>query len=267
MSFFEWFIGLRYIKAKEKRAFISLITLISIGGVALGVMILITVLAVMNGFEKDLRNKILGTMSHITIFKQGEDNFKEYREIMTRISKTPHIVSSTPFIFAQAMLQSTSGSMEGVIVRGVNPIQEASVTEIKKNIIEGNLSLNEKEIVIGKELANKMGVRIGDTLLVISKVVQTPMGLMPRSTEFKVAGIFETGMYEYDISLIYISLDMAQKLYGFGNGVSGIEIKLDDIFYAEKIAVLLQKELAYPSWARSWSDMNRNLFSALKLDK
>ncbi len=267
MPSFEWFVGLRYIKAKQKRAFISLITFISIGGVALGVMVLITVLAVMNGFEKDLRNKILGTMAHITVTKQGDEGFNEYKKIMSRISQLPHVVATTPFVFAQAMLQSPGGNMEGVVIRGIDPIQESSVTEIKKNMVEGELNPGEEGIIIGIELAYKLGVRIGDKILVISKVVQTPMGYMPRSTEFKIVGIFQTGMYEYDTSLVYISLQTAQKLYGLGKGVSGIEVKLDDIFAAEKIAVLAQQKLRYPFWTRSWMEMNRNLFSALKLEK
>ncbi|MBI5417164.1 lipoprotein-releasing ABC transporter permease subunit [Candidatus Poribacteria bacterium] len=267
MSSFEWFVGLRYIKAKQKRAFISLITFISIAGVSLGVMVLITVLAVMNGFEKDMRNKILGTMAHLTITKQGDESFSEYKSIMERVSKTPHIEATTPFIAAQGMLQSSNGNMSGVLVRGIDPEQEGSVTDIKKNLINGNLELSGEGIIIGIELAYKMGVRIGDKILVISKVVQTPMGLMPRSTEFKIVGIFQTGMYEYDTSLVYMSISMAQKLYGLGNGITGIEIKLDDIFKAEETTRLLQQELGYPLWVRSWMDMNRNLFSALKLEK
>ncbi|MBI5207919.1 MAG: lipoprotein-releasing ABC transporter permease subunit [Candidatus Firestonebacteria bacterium] len=267
MLSFELFVGFRYLRAKQKRAFISLITFISIGGVSLGVMVLITVLAVMNGFEKDMRNKILGTMAHITIFKQREENFNEYPEVISRISKTSHVVALTPFVLAQAMLQSSSGSMEGVVVRGIDAVQESAVTQIKKNLIEGNLNLEDNGILIGIELAYKLGLKLGDKILIISKVVQTPMGLMPRSTEFKVVGIFQTGMYEYDTALSYISLKMAQKLYGMGNSITGIEVKLDDIFKAEKISTLLQNELRYPYWVRSWVDMNRNLFSALKLEK
>lgn len=250
MMSFEWFVSLRYLVTKRRQAFIPIITLISVFGVAVCVMALITVLAVMSGFEKDLTEKILGTNSHIVVYEQGGKNLQDYEKALDLIKDERRIMSSEPFVYGQGILQSETNTV-GVVIRGKN----------KSNF-------GENGIVLGSELAIRLGVSVGDKLVAITKVIMTPMGMMPQSHEFLVAGSFETGMYEYDASLAYVSLGSAQKLYGLDeNTVTGIEIKVPDFNMAEGISKDLQRKLGYRYWVRSWGDMNRNFFSALRLEK
>ncbi|MEW6089158.1 MAG: lipoprotein-releasing ABC transporter permease subunit [bacterium] len=264
---FEWFVSFRYLITKRRQAFIPVITLISIFGVAVGVMALITVLAVMSGFEKDLTDKILGTNSHIVIYQQGEKGLQDYEKVLDMIKDEKRIVSSAPFIYGQSILQSKTNTV-GVIIRGVEEERPEIVDSLGKNIKEGKLNFGEKGIILGSELAVKLGLSVGDKLIAITKVIMTPMGMMPQSNEFQVVGLFETGMYEYDASLAYVSLKSGQKLYGLeNNAVTGIETRVSDFNKAEKISEDLREKLGYPYWVRSWGDMNRNFFSALRLEK
>lgn len=264
---FEWFVSIRYLITKRRQAFIPIITLISIFGVALGVMALITVFAVMSGFEKDLRDKILGTNSHIIIQQQGEKGLQEYKKVLNWIKDENRIVASAPFIYGQSILQSETNTV-GVVVRGIDPAKEETTIKLSKKIVEGKLEFGTNGIILGVELATKLGLSVGDKLIAITKVIMTPMGMMPQSNEFKVVGLFETGMYEYDATLAYVSLDSGQKLLGLNaNAVTGIEIIVEDIYQAERIARDLQKKLGYPYWVRSWGDINRNFFAALRLEK
>ncbi|MDD5771953.1 MAG: lipoprotein-releasing ABC transporter permease subunit [bacterium] len=264
---FEWFVSIRYLITKRRQAFIPIITLISILGVAVGVMALITVLSVMSGFEKDLTDKILGTNSHIVIYQHGDKGLQDYEKVLDLIKREKRITSSAPFIYGQSILQSKTSTV-GVIIRGVEQERPEIVNSVGKNIIEGKLNFGEKGIILGSELAAKLGLSVGDKLVAITKVIMTPMGMMPQSNEFQVVGLFETGMYEYDASLAYISLKSGQKLYGMDIGaVTGIETRVSDFNKAEEISRDLQKSLGEPYWVRSWGDMNRNFFSALKLEK
>lgn len=264
---FEWFVSFRYLITKRRQAFIPIITLISVFGVAVCVMALITVFAVMSGFEKDLTDKILGTNSHIVVYQQGGKDLLDYEKALGLIKSEKRIVSSAPFIYGQGILQSETNTV-GVVIRGVEEERQEIVNTVGKSIVEGKLNFGEKGIVLGGELAIKLGVSIGDKLVAITKVIMTPMGMMPQSNEFLVVGLFETGMYEYDASLAYISLRGAQKLYGLGkNAVTGIETRVSDFNMAEEISKDLQRKLGYHYWVRSWGDMNRNFFSALRLEK
>ncbi|MEK6677889.1 MAG: lipoprotein-releasing ABC transporter permease subunit [Nitrospirota bacterium] len=266
---YELFIGLRYLKAKRKQTFISLITMISMAGVAVGVWALIVVLSVMTGFEEDLRNKILGTNSHIVIIDRGEGAIKDYKNIISKIEKVEHVISATPFIYNQVMLTTESG-VSGVVLRGIDPSEEGKVTDIKKNIKDGSLeALNEKQgIIIGKELAKRLLAFVGNKITVVSPLgVIGPMGTIPKMKSFEVVGIFESGMYEYDSTLAYISIKDAQQFFNMGEAVSGIEVRLDDIYIAGGISEKIQSILGFPYWARDWGQMNRNLFSALALER
>jgi lipoprotein-releasing system permease protein len=272
---YQIFIGLRYLKAKRKQTFISLISVISVGGVALGVMALIIVLAVMSGFEGDLRDKIIGTNSHVVILKHGRAATEDYARVIERVQQIEHVVAAAPFIYSQAMLTSEQ-NVTGVVLRGIDPQREALVTNLGKNIIEGDLKYLADEagenkldgIVLGLELARNLGVFYGDELNVVSPAgTMTPMGIAPRSERMRVVGIFNSGMYEYDSSLAYMSLKAAQDFLRMGDRVTGVGIKVDDIYRAEEIADQIQKQLGFPFWARDWMEMNRNLFSALKLEK
>ena len=266
---YELFIGLRYLKAKRKQTFISLITMISMAGVAVGVWALIVVLSVMTGFEEDLRSKILGTNSHIVIIDRGEGAIKDYKNIISKIEKVEHVISATPFIYNQVMLTTESG-VSGVVLRGIDPSEEGKVTDIKKNIKDGRLeALNEKQgIIIGKELAKRLLAFVGNKITVVSPLgTLGPMGTIPKMKSFEVVGIFESGMYEYDSTLAYISIKDAQQFFNMGEAVSGIEVRLDDIYIAGGISEKIQSILGFPYWARDWGQMNRNLFSALALER
>ena len=274
---YELFIGLRYLKAKRKQTFISIITFISMAGVMVGVMALVIVLSVMAGFQEDLRAKILGTTSHILVMKFGK-GMENANEVINKIKAVPHVVAASPFIYNQVMLTSETG-VSGAVVRGIEPETATTVTDIAKNIKEGNLSaVSQKKkdkngievpgAVIGKELARNLGLFLGDYINVISPLgTVTPMGMIPKVKRFQVEGVFDSGMYEYDSSLIYVSLKEAQSFFELGNMVTGIEVRTDDIYRAREIGKEIQGSLGYPFWTRDWIEMNKNLFAALKLEK
>ena len=274
---YELFIGLRYLKAKRKQTFISIITFISMAGVMVGVMALVIVLSVMAGFQEDLRAKILGTTSHILVMKFGK-GMENANEVINKIKAVPHVVAASPFIYNQVMLTSETG-VSGAVVRGIEPETATTVTDIAKNIKEGNLSaVSQKKkdkngievpgAVIGKELARNLGLFLGDYINVISPLgTVTPMGMVPKVKRFQVEGVFDSGMYEYDSSLIYVSLKEAQSFFDLGDMVTGIEVRTDDIYRAREIGKEIQGSLGYPFWTRDWIEMNKNLFAALKLEK
>lgn len=278
---FEFFISLRYLRAKRKQIFVSIITFISVAGIFLGVAALIIVLAVMNGFETDLRNKILGINSHVVLM-QYTGAMKDYQKVASEVEQVEGVVASTPFIFSQAMLRN-EGRTSGVILRGMSVDTAFKVINLGK-MHEGNIEyLSEKQrstmelgkdksalpgIVIGKELAKNMGLLLFDPVNIISPMgISTPMGMVPKMKRFVVVGIFDSGFYEYDSTLAYVSLRDCQDFLNLGERVTGIEIKVNDIYKANIIAKSIEKKLGFPFWARNWMEMNKNLFSALKLEK
>jgi lipoprotein-releasing system permease protein len=278
---FEFFISLRYLRAKRKQIFVSIITFISIAGIFLGVAALIIVLAVMNGFETDLRNKILGINSHVVLM-QYAGAMQDYQKVMNEVDQAEGVVASTPFIFSQAMLRN-EGRTSGVILRGISIDNAFKVINLGK-MHEGNIDyLSEKKrstlelgkdtsmlpgIVIGKELAKNMGLLLFDPVSIISPMgISTPMGMVPKMKKFVVVGIFDSGFYEYDSTLAYISLRDCQEFLNLGERVTGLEIKVNDIYRANIIAKSIEKKLGFPFWARNWMEMNKNLFSALRLEK
>ncbi|RMF87054.1 MAG: lipoprotein-releasing ABC transporter permease subunit [Nitrospinota bacterium] len=267
---YELEISLRYLQSKRKQMFISLITWISIGGVTVGVMTLIIVLAVMSGFEKDLRGKILGTNSHVVVLEHGNKGMARYQEVQKQVEQVPHVVAVTPFIYSQVMLTSES-NVSGVVIRGIDPQQEGKVTDLVRNLRAGSLDRLEGEkpgILLGKELAKVLQAFIGQEITVVSPLGRsTPVGMVPHMKKFRVAGIFDTGMFEYDYNLAYIALSEAQKFFRLGDRVTGLEVKIDDIYRAREVARAIEARLGYPYWTRDWMEMNRNLFSALKLEK
>ncbi len=277
---FELLIGLRYLKAKRKSTFISLITLISVAGVALGVMALIIVLAVMTGFEEDLKDKILGTNAHIVVLKSS-DGIADYRRLMDRLMGFKGVVAATPFIYSQVML-TTGKNVSGVVLRGIDTHSDAQVTNLHKAVVEGKLSdldrpaplpLSGSEapapgVVIGKELAKNLNLFLGDTVNVVSPMGNiTPLGMMPKMKRFRVVGIFNTGMYEYDSTLAYVGLDEAQSFLGMGKDVTGIQLKVEDVYKTGEISRRINREIGYPYFARDWMQMNKNILFALKTEK
>jgi lipoprotein-releasing system permease protein len=269
---YEWFIGLRYLKAKRKQTFISIITLISIIGFALGVWALIVVLAVMSGFEKTLKEKILGTQAHLVVLKTNQEGMDQYEEVVKEVEQVKGVVSATPFILSQVMLSSES-NVFGVVLNGIDPDRVGKVIELAHNMKVGRLQdlKGESEspgIILGVELAKRLGVSINDPIQVISPLgTMTPMGMMPKMKRFRVVGIFYSGMYDFDNTLAYISISSAQKFLNMDSRVTGIEIKTDDIYKVKKIGKEIHQKLGFPFWTRDWMEMNRNLFSALKLEK
>jgi lipoprotein-releasing system permease protein len=272
---YELFIGLRYLKAKRKQFFISIVTIISTAGVFLGVMALIIVLAVMNGFETDIKEKILGTHSHVILLKHGQGGISEYSELIEQVKGYKGVVSASPFIYNQVMLTSKT-DVSGIRIWGIDPNSAAEVTNIGRAMKEGSLSDLEPQrrigavagIIIGRELARHLGAFLNEPITAISPMgTITPMGMVPRMKHFKVVGIFTVGMYEYDSSFAYISLREAQRFFDMGDVVTGIGIKVEDVYKAKEVAKVIQRNLGYPYWTRDWMEMNKNLFSALKVEK
>ncbi|HEA69705.1 MAG TPA: lipoprotein-releasing ABC transporter permease subunit [Desulfobacterales bacterium] len=272
---FEYFIGRRYLRAKQKQAFISLITILSISGVAVGVMALIVVIAVMSGFESDLKSRILGGQSHVVLMRYG-GTLSDYRRVIKDVEKIPGVEAATPFIYTQIMLRSSSG-ISGAVLRGVDPESAGRVIKSLDRISfqdGSNVSQGQKKkvalpgIILGKELAKNIGVSKGDMVFLISpRGTLSPIGHIPAMRRFKVTGFFESGMYEFDGSFAYINIVDAQKMLRMGDTVTGIEVRVKDIYQAKNISERIVKQLGFPFWAKDWMQMNKNLFSALKLEK
>ncbi len=271
---YEWFIGLRYLKAKRKQTFISIITVISVAGVMLGVMALIVVLSVMNGFQQTIKEKILGTQAHIHVLKASDQGMDHYEEAIKKVERIKGVVSAAPFIFSQVMLSSESG-VSGVVLKGIDPDRVARVTELASNLKAGRLEdikeAKEKDlpgIILGIELAKHLSVAVDDSIQIISPLgTMTPMGMMPKMKRFRVKGIFYSGMYEYDNTMAYVSLESAQKFFSMDARITGIEVKTEDIYRVKEIGKEIRKEMGFPFWTKDWMEMNRNLFAALKLEK
>ena len=271
---FEYFIGRRYLRAKRKQAFISLITILSTAGIAVGVMALIVVIAVMSGFESDLKSRILGGQSHIVLMRHGGP-FTEYRKILKDVKKIDGVKSATPVIYTQVMLRASS-RVSGAVLRGIDPESAGRVIKTLDKVSFNNPKAGMGEstdndvpgIVLGKELANNLGVSKGDTIYLISpRGMISPIGHLPAMKRFRLTGFFESGMYDYDGSFAYINIDQAQKILRMGNSVTGIEIRVDNMYNAREIAQKIVSSLGFPFWARDWMQMNQNLFTALKLEK
>ena len=272
---FEFFIGRRYLKAKQKQAFISMITILSIAGVSVGVMALIVVIAVMSGFEADLKSRILGIESHVVLMNQAGP-FEKYLEILNTVQNTQGVEAATPFIYSQVMLRSAHG-VSGAVLRGIDPDTAETVIKgiryggLKTDANKQNPSQSDSVgpgIILGRELARSLHVLKGDSVYIITpKGMISPIGHVPAMRRFIVRGTFETGMYEYDGSMAYIRLNEAQKLLRMGATVNGIEARVSNIYDARKISKQIVSKLGYPFWARDWMQMNHNLFSALKLEK
>ncbi len=255
---YEWWLSWRYLVAKRKERFISLISLISILGVAVGVLALIVVISVMSGFDNDLRDKIIGANAHLLIEEEG--GIRDPEGLMDRISQVEGVVASSPYINGQAMLR-TRDRVVGVTVRGIDPKRELKVSRISKYLISGDLNFTDKEaIVIGKELANNFGLELKSKLWLVSPA----SGL---SFPLRVCGIFNSGMYEFDANLVFLDLKEAEALFGSAGMVSGIEVKIKDLYSAPKIKRALQSILGFPYLVRTWMEINKNLFSALRLEK
>jgi len=266
---YELFIGLRYTRAKRRNHFISVIALISMLGIALGVMALITVLSVMNGFQKELRGRILGVASHVVINGVG-NRLVPWRDVMASATKHPDVVAVAPFVLAQSML-SVGSAVQGAVIRGIDPQAESTVAEVGQHMRSGrmeDLKPGEFGIVLGSELARALTVRVGETVVLIAPQGQvTPAGILPRLRQFRVVGIFEVGMYEYDYGLAYIDIQDAQRLYRLEDAVSGVRLKLEDLMQAPRVARELARLLPGEAYAADWTRSHANFFRAVEIEK
>ncbi len=278
---YELRVSWRHLCSRKSHKFISLITFISVGGVALGVMALIVVIAVMSGFGKNLRDKILGTNSHIVITSFERGGISDYQRIVEEAKKLDQVQDAAPFILKQVMLTFGQRS-SGVVVRGVNPDREGNVSDLRKNMERGRLEdlsdtrestsgkggVKRRGIILGTELSRTLGADVGDVIGILSPSVRmTPLGIIPNIKMVEVVGVFKSGMYEYDSNLAFISIESAQKLFNLPGKVTGVEIKVKDIDQAGLAADEINQKLGFPYVVRDWMQMNKNLFSALELEK
>jgi lipoprotein-releasing system permease protein len=268
---YQLFIALRYLRTKKKHKGISVNTLISTGGVAVGVMALLVVLSVMSGFHEDLQKKILGVNAHVVVLNY-KGTMPEYKSVIEKIRGDEDVVSVAPFILGQAMV-SYGQKAHGVFLRGIDPEMEKQTTEIARYMKEGNLAkLNSSDelpgIILGRELAGSIGVFNGDVINIVSPVGKIgPLGMLPKIKQFRVVGIFEVGMFEYDSNLVLTNISSAQAFFDMQQDITGIQLRLADIYKADIVRGKIEKKLGFPLYAKDWMQMNRNLFSALKLEK
>lgn len=266
---YELLIGLRYTRAKRRNHFISFISMSSMAGIALGVMALIVVLSVMNGFQEELRGRILGVASHMEISGRG-GHLYAWPDLARQVAKHPEVRGMAPFVMGQALLVQGSET-KGAMLRGLLPAEEGKVAEFAKHMRSGSLDAlkpGEFNILLGSDLSRSLGVFPGDKVAVIApQGVVTPAGMMPRIKQFNVVGIFQMGMFEYDAGLALIHLDDAQKLYRMGDAVSGLRVKLADMDRAPWVLRELAKSLQGDFYLSDWTMSHANFFQAVQIEK
>ena len=282
---YELFVSLRYLKSRRRQGFISLITMISVGGVAVGVMVLIVVLSVMSGFETTLKEKLLGINAHLWVLPQRVGQLQGYRDLASRIETIPRVQHATPFTAHEVMLMA-DGRVAGTIVRGIDPNDRSQAKDFarlfegrdltallnppasgREGADNGGPQSARRGIVLGTELARTLRVEPGEQIILNSPLgILQPAGILPNVRGFTVTGTFETGMYEYDAKLALISLDEAQELFDLGEVVHGIEVRVDDIYRVREVAAAAET-LRPGVWTRDWMQMNRTLFSALRQER
>jgi lipoprotein-releasing system permease protein len=281
---YELFISLRYLRAKRREAFISLITAISTVGVMIGVMVLNITLSIMTGFEEDLRDRILGFNPHI-VLSSFSGAIADYPQVVEEAEQVPGVMAVAPLIYAQVMVSSRQ-NVSGVVVRGVEPHAASKVVDLGRHLKEGSLAgfgrLHEVKVaedgkesvvrlpglIVGQQLAQQLGVVLGDPVNVMSPFgTQGPFGMVPKVKRFVVAGLFDSGMYDYDLTLIYMTLKDAQGFFDLGDRVTNIELRVKDVYASAQIARRIEGKLGFPFRARDWTEINKNLFAALRLEK
>ncbi len=266
---YELLVGLRYTRAKRRNHFISFISLISMAGIALGVAALVVVLSVMNGFQREVRARILGVVAHVQV-SGVQGTLAGWRQVAAEAARHPRVLAAAPFVNAQGMLAFGS-AVRGAIVRGILPADEEKVAEIGRHMRTGRLEAlksGEFNIVLGAELARALTVLPGDKVALIAPQGRvTPAGVIPRLKQFTVAGTFEVGMFEYDAGLALVHLEDAQRLWQLGDAVTGVRLKLDDLFAARSVAAELRARLAPVAFASDWTRSHANYFRAVEIEK
>jgi lipoprotein-releasing system permease protein len=266
---YELFIGLRYTRARQRSRFISFISLVSVIGIALGITVLITVLSVMNGFQREVRTRILGVASHIQI--SGADNtLRDWQRVADTAMQNREVAAAAPYVSAQGLL-SSGNAVRGAYIRGIVPAAEEKVADLARHMKTGSLEAlkpGEFSVVLGIELARALGATLGDKVVLIAPQGQvTPAGILPRLRQFTVVGIFAVDHYEYDSGLALLHLEDAQKLYRMGDAVSGVRLKLHDLFRSGPVSLELSRALGHEAYLTDWTRLNANFFRAVDIEK
>lgn len=264
----EFFIGLRYTRAKRRNGFISLISFISILCIILGVMTLIVVLSVMNGFEKEVRERILNMIAHVTVTNY-EGQLTNWPKVVEQVRQHPQVTGAAPFVQAEGMLIYQS-NVHGAMFRGIDPLQESAVSKVNSHMVAGKLTdlkAGEFDIVLGKSLARRLGVGVGDKVTIVTPSANvTPAGVMPRLKRFTVVGIFQVGYYEYDSGVGLMNLEDAQRVFQLGDNVSGVQVQVKNLLQVMPVTRDLRERLP-DYWVRDWSYYHANWFKAVKMEK
>ncbi len=270
---FQLFVALRYLKAKRRQAVISVITVISVLGVAAGVGALVVALAINNGFRQELENRLLGATSNINLIRPANDGIKDYEELSERLARLPHVIASAPALYEEVLISARSRA-QGAVLKGVDPEREVRVADLLTRVKEGSLAglsehfSNADPLIVGKDLAKSLGVFVGDTVLVTSPQGSlTPYGPVPKFRHFRVVGVFDSGFYDFDASWAFTNLGAAQRLFDLASVASVIEFKIDDIYQAVEVAQLIRKAAGAGFDTTTWMEQNRSLFSALRLER
>jgi lipoprotein-releasing system permease protein len=270
---FALFVALRYLRAKRRQSVISIITVISVLGVAAGVCALIVALAINNGFRQDLEQRLLGATANINLIRKENDGIQNYNQLAERLSRLPHVLAAAPALYEEVLISHQSRSA-GIVLKGVDAQKEVRVGDLLRHLKKGTLSsLNETfpgedPIIIGSQLASQLGVFVGDTVLVISPQGNlTPFGIVPKYRHFRVVGIFDSGFYDFDAGWAFTNLDTAQRLFDLRNIVSVIEFKIDDVDLAPQVAETIRKAAGSGFDTTTWIEQNHSLFNALHLER
>ena len=265
----ELFIGLRYTRAKRRNHFISFISLISMLGIALGVTALITVLSVMNGFEQELRARILGMTAHATI-SAADGRLKDWRQPAEIAKRNPHVIGAAPYIHEEGMLIH-GRQVTGTVIRGILPSAEPAVSEVGRKMVTGsldNLRPGQFDIILGIDLARILGVSVGDKVTLVTPTANvSPVGILPRLKRFTVVGVFEVGMYEYDSAMALLNVKDAQRLFRMGDSVTGVRLKLDNMFRAPAVSREVAAQMPGLYLVRDWTQQHANFFRAIRTEK
>src|SRR5579883_1451118 len=270
---FEFFVALRYLKAKRRQAALSVVTAISVIGVMAGVAALVIALAINNGFRRELQDKLLGATANVNLIRTENDGIRHYDALADRLAKVPHVVADAPALYEQALIANRQRS-SGVVIKGIDPDRELRVCDLLHHLTEGSIEgLNQTfpdadPIIVGKGLAKSLGVTVGDTVMIVSpQGTLTPFEVVPKYRHFRVVGVFDSGFYDFDASWVFTNLNAAQRLFDLQNVASVIEFKLDDVYKADAVAETILEAAGHGFSTTTWMDQNHALFSALKLER
>lgn len=271
---FELRIALRYLTARRKQAFISLISAISVLGVCVGVMALMIALGLMTGLQGDIRSRILGATAHLSVFDNTPGGMEDYRSVVERVRRLPRVLGAAPAFYAKGVISSSGGSAQLATLKGIVPEQEKTVTDLASQVVDGRLSALESSeeglppILLGRDLATSLGVGPGDVVTVTSPQGRlSPFGLLPRVKKLRVAGTVRSGLYEFDSAWAYLALATSQRLFGDGDRASLVEVRIDDLYAVKQVTPSILQALGDGFSATDWIQMNQSLFSALWLEK